>query len=291
MSRRDAILLLILSSIWGASFLFIKVGVGELAPSVVALGRVAIGAALLLTLIPRRGGFAPMRQHLLPLAVLGVFNNAVPFWLFGFAEKSIDTGLTAIIQASAPLFTVILASWIDRTQRVTGARLVGLFVGFVGVVLLIGLQSGGDLVAAFAVIGVALCYAFSVLFAGRTTRGVSALHVSFGQLAFASLLLAPLGLAQLPQEVPSTHVLLAMLALGVLGSGVAYLLYFTIIASAGASKAILVTYLVPAFALVYGALALDEPITASGLAGLTLILTGTALATGLARMRAASLAR
>ena len=291
MSRRDAILLLILSSIWGASFLFIKVGVDELAPSVVSLSRVAIGAALLLTLIPRRGGFAPMRQHLLPLAVLGVFNNAVPFWLFGFAEKSIDTGLTAIIQASAPLFTVILASWIDRTQRVTGARLVGLFVGFVGVVLLIGLQSGGDLVAAFAVIGVALCYAFSVLFAGRTTRGVSALHVSFGQLAFASLLLAPLGLAQLPQEVPSTHVLLAMLALGVLGSGVAYLLYFTIIASAGASKAILVTYLVPAFALVYGALALDEPITASGLAGLTLILTGTALATGLARMRAASLAR
>ena len=291
MSRRDAILLLVLSSIWGGSFLFIKVGVGELEPSVVALSRVAIGAALLLTLIPRRGGFAPMREHLLPLAVLGVFNNAVPFWLFGFAEKSIDTGLTAIIQASAPLFTVILASWIDRTQRVTGARLVGLFVGFVGVVLLIGLQSGGDLVAAFAVIGVALCYAFSVLFAGRTTRGVSALHVSFGQLAFASLLLAPLGLAQLPQEVPSTHVLLAMLALGALGSGVAYLLYFTIIASAGASKAILVTYLVPAFALVYGALALDEPITASGLAGLTLILTGTALATGLARMRAASLAR
>ena len=291
MSRRDAILLLILSSIWGASFLFIKVGVGELAPSVVALSRVAIGAALLLTLIPRRGGFAPMRHHLLPLAVLGVFNNAVPFWLLGFAEKSIDTGLTAIIQASAPLFTVILASWIDRTQRVTGARLVGLFVGFVGVVLLIGLQSGGDLVAAFAVIGVALCYAFSVLFAGRTTRGVSALHVSFGQLAFASLLLAPLGLAQLPHEVPSTHVLLAMLALGALGSGVAYLLYFTIIASAGASKAILVTYLVPGFALVYGALALDEPITASGLAGLTLILTGTALATGLARVRAASLAR
>ena len=291
MSRRDAILLLILSSIWGASFLFIKVGVDELAPSVVSLSRVAIGAALLLTLIPRRGGFAPMRHHLLPLAVLGVFNNAVPFWLLGFAEKSIDTGLTAIIQASAPLFTVILASWIDRTQRVTGARLVGLFVGFVGVVLLIGLQSGGDLVAAFAVIGVALCYAFSVLFAGRTTRGVSALHVSFGQLAFASLLLAPLGLAQLPHEVQSTHVLLAMLALGALGSGVAYLLYFTIIASAGASKAILVTYLVPGFALVYGALALDEPITASGLAGLTLILTGTALATGLARVRAASLAR
>ena len=291
MSRRDTLLLLLLSSIWGGSFLFIKVGVGELEPSVVALSRVAIGAAFLLTLLPRRGWLRPMRHHLLPLLVLGAFNNAVPFWLFGFAEQSIDTGLTAIIQASAPLFTVILASRIDQTQRVTGVRLAGLGVGFVGVVLLIGLQSGGDLVAALAVVGVALCYAFSVLFAGRTMRGVSALHVSFGQLAFASLLLAPLGLAQMPDEIPSAHVLLAMLALGALGSGVAYLLYFTIIASAGASRAILVTYLVPAFALVYGALVLDEPITASGLVGLTLILTGTALATGLARARAASLAR
>ncbi len=291
MSRRDATLLLVLSSIWGGSFLFIKVGVGELEPSVVALSRVAIGAAFLFALLPRRGWLRPVRHHLVPLGILGAFNNAVPFWLFGFAEQSIDTGLTAIIQASAPLFTVILASRIDRTQRVTGVRLVGLGVGFVGVVLLIGLQSGGDLIAALSVVGVALCYAFSVLFAGRTMRGVSALHVSFGQLAFASLLLAPLGLAQLPQEVPSAQVLLAMLALGALGSGVAYLLYFTIIASAGASKAILVTYLVPAFALVYGALVLDEPITASGLIGLALILVGTALATGLARARAASLAR
>ena len=206
MSRRDTLLLLLLSAIWGGSFLFIKVGVGELEPSVVALSRVAIGAAFLFTLLPRRGWLRPMRHHLLPLLVLGAFNNAVPFWLFGFAEQSIDTGLTAIIQASAPLFTVILASRIDRTQRVTGVRLVGLGVGFVGVVLLIGLQSGGDLVAALAVVGVALCYAFSVLFAGRTMRGVSALHVSFGQLAFASLLLAPLGLAQMPDEVPSAHV-------------------------------------------------------------------------------------
>ena len=109
MSRRDTLLLLLLSAIWGGSFLFIKVGVDELEPSVVALSRVAIGAAFLLALLPRRGWLRPLRHHLVPLVVLGAFNNAVPFWLFGFAEQSIYTGLTAIIQAAAPLFTVILA--------------------------------------------------------------------------------------------------------------------------------------------------------------------------------------
>ena len=138
-------------------------------------------------------------------------------------------------------------------------------------------------------IGVALCYAFSVLYAGRTMRDAPPLQVSFGQLACASLLLAPFGLGQLPATAPAAKVWLAVLALGVLGSGIAYLLYFAIIASAGASRAILVTYLVPAFALAYGAVFLDEAITATALAGLALVLTGTALATGLARARAGSL--
>jgi drug/metabolite transporter (DMT)-like permease len=280
-----------LGIVWGASFLFIKVGVDVLEPSVVALGRVAIGALLLLALLPSSGGARPLRGHLVPLLILGAFNNAIPFWLLGFAETSLDSGLTAVIQASAPLCTVILASRMDRTQRVTGARLLGVCVGFVGVVFLIGLQTGGDLVAAFAVVGVAVCYAFSVLYAGRTMREVPVLQASFGQLAFASLLLAPFGLAQLPDTMPSAKVLLSILALGALGSGIAYLLYFSIIASAGASRAILVTYLVPAMALVYGALFLDEAVTIPALIGLTLILTGTALATGLARVKAASLAR
>ena len=291
MSRRDTLLLLLLSAIWGGSFLFIKVSVDVLEPSVVALGRVAIGALLLLALLPRGGGVRPLRGHLPPLLILGAVNNAVPFWLLGFAETSLDSGLTAVIQASAPLCTVILASRMDRTQRVTGVRLIGVGVGFVGVVFLIGLQTGGELIAAFAVVGVAICYAFSVLFAGRTMRDVPVLQASFGQLAFASLLLAPFGLAQLPDTLPSGEVLLSVLALGALGSGIAYLLYFSIIASAGASRAILVTYLVPAIALIYGAVFLDEPVTIPSLIGLVLILSGTALATGVARARAASLAR
>jgi len=283
LSRRDALLLLLLSSIWGASFLFIKVGVDVLEPSVVVLGRLVFGALFLLALLPGRGGLGPLRGHLVPLVVLGALNNAVPYWLLGFAETRLDTGLTAVIQAAAPIFTVILASRMDASQRVTGMRLMGIFVAFTGVALLVGVQSGGDIVAAFAVIFIALCYAFSVLYAGRTVREVPPLQVSLGQLACALVLMAPFGLAQLPETMPAPKVWLAMIALGALGTGVAYLLYFTIIESAGASRAILVTYLVPAFALVYGAVFLDEAITAIALTGLALVLAGTALATGLAR--------
>jgi drug/metabolite transporter (DMT)-like permease len=288
-TRRDALLLLLLSAIWGSSFLFIKLGVDVLEPSVVVLGRLVFGALLLAVLLPGRGGLAPLRGHLVPLVVLGALNNALPFWLLGFAETRLPSGLTAVIQAAAPIFTVILAARIDVTQKVGGPRLVGIGLGFVGVALLVGVQSGDDLVAAVAVLGVALCYAVSVLYAGRTVRGIPPLQVSLGQLLCATALMAPFGLAQLPATVPPAKVWLAVIALGALGSGIAYLLYFAIIASAGASRAILVTYLVPAFALAYGAVFLDEAVTATALIGLVLVLGGTALATGLARTRAGSL--
>ena len=288
-SRRDALLLLLLSAIWGSSFLFIKLGVDALEPSVVVLGRLVIGVLVLLPLLRGRGGLTALHGHLVPLVVLGALNNAVPFWLLGFAETRLDSGLTAVIQAAAPIFTVLLATRIDVSQRVTGVRLIGIGIGFMGVALLVGVQHGGALTAAVAVIAVALCYAASVLYAGRTMRGLPPLQVSIGQLACAAVLMAPLGLAQLPEDVPSAKVLLAVAALGALGSGIAYLLYFALIASAGASRAILVTYLVPAFALVYGVVFLDEAVTRAALAGLALVLAGTALATGLARRGAGSL--
>lgn len=285
MTRRDILLLLLLSAIWGSSFLFIKLGVDALEPSVVVLGRLVVGVAVLVPLLAGRGGIAPLRGHLIPLVVLGALNNAVPFWLLGFAETRLDSGLTAVIQAAAPIFTVLLASRIDVTQSVTGLRLVGVAVGFVGVALLVGFQRGGELIAAVAVLGVALCYAGSVLYAGRTVRALPALQVSIGQLACAAVLMAPFGLTQLPSSLPAAKVVLAVVALGALGSGLAYLLYFALIASAGASRAILVTYLVPAFALAYGAVFLDEAVSATALAGLVLILGGTALATGLTRQK------
>ena len=280
MSRRDLLLLLLLSAIWGSSFMFIRLGVDELEPSVVVLGRTVVGTLILLPLVVGRGGLRPIRRALVPLVVLGALNNALPFWLLGFAETHLDSGLTAVIQAAAPIFTVLLAVRMDASQRVTGSRLVGVCVGFLGVALLVGLQTGGDLLGAFAVIGTALCYAASALYAGRTVRSFPPLQVSIGQLAAGALVIAPFALAQLPAEPPPAGAIAAVVTLGVFGSGIAYLLYFALIASAGASRAILVTYLVPAFALVYGAIFLDEPLTVTALAGLALILSGTALATG-----------
>lgn len=286
MSRANLGLLLALSAIWGSSFLFIKLGVDELEPAVVAFGRLLVGVAILLPIAAARGGLGLLRPHLRTVAVLGALNNALPFWLLGFAETRIDSGLAAVIQAAAPIFTVVLAIRLDPTQRATGARLAGIGVGFVGVALLVGMQSGGQVVGALAVLGAALCYAVSALFAGTRGRSVPTLHLAAGQLACGMLLIAPLGLLQLPAAAPGVDTLLAIAALGALGSALAYVLYFALIARAGASRAILVTYLVPAFALVYGAVFLGEQVTATALGGLVLVLAGTTLATGVTRLRA-----
>ena len=285
MHRREVVLLLTLASIWGASFLFIKLGVDEVEPAVVVLGRLVVGVAVLLPVILLRGGVPDIRAMWIPCVVLGALNNAVPYWLIAFAETRIDSGLAAVIQAAAPILTVVLATRIDPSQRVRGLRLVGVAVGFVGVALLVGVQEGSQLVGALAVLGTATCYAVSVLYAGRTVRSFPPLEVAIGQLGVGMLLALPFGLAQLPSEAPPAKAVAAIVALGALSTGVAYLLYFTLIARAGASRAILVTYLVPAFALVYGTVFLDEPVTVSALAGLVLILGGTALGTGMGLRR------
>jgi drug/metabolite transporter (DMT)-like permease len=279
--RREVVLLLTLASIWGASFLFIKLGVDEVEPAVVVLGRLVVGVAVLVPVVLLRGAIPDLRAMWIPCVVLGALNNAVPYWLIAFAETRIDSGLAAVIQAAAPILTVVLATRIDPSQRVRGLRLVGVAVGFVGVALLVGVQEGSQLVGALAVLGTATCYAVSVLYAGRTVRSFPPLEVAIGQLGVGMLLALPFGLAQLPSEAPPAKAVAAIVALGALSTGVAYLLYFTLIARAGASRAILVTYLVPAFALVYGTVFLDEPVTLSALAGLVLILGGTALGTGM----------
>ena len=285
MHRREVVLLLTLASIWGASFLFIKLGVDEVEPAVVVLGRLVVGVAVLVPVVLLRGAIPDMRAMWVPCVVLGALNNAVPYWLIAFAETRIDSGLAAVIQAAAPILTVVLATRIDPSQRVRGLRLVGVAVGFVGVALLVGVQEGSQLVGALAVLGTATCYAVSVLYAGRTVRSFPPLEVAIGQLGVGMLLALPFGLAQLPSEAPPAKAVAAIVALGALSTGVAYLLYFTLIARAGASRAILVTYLVPAFALVYGTVFLDEPVTVSALAGLVLILGGTALGTGMGLRR------
>jgi drug/metabolite transporter (DMT)-like permease len=214
------------------------------------------------------------------LAIMAALNSAIPFWLLSFGETRIDSGLAAVIQAAAPIFTVLIAIRYDPSQRARGTRLAGILVGFLGVALLVGAQRGGDVIAALAVVATALCYAAAALFGGRRLAHLPPLGMAFGTMVAATLLIAPFGLAQLPGEAPGWKPTLSILVLGVVGTGIAYILYYAIILGAGASRAILVTYLVPAIALLYGAVFLDEAVTAVALGGLALVLAGVALGTG-----------
>ena len=265
-------MLLALAAIWGSSFMFIKVAVRELEPGVVVFGRVFVATLTLLPAVSFMIGWrrlvTELRRFARPLVVLALFNASIPFWLLAWGEERLDSGLAAVLQASTPLFTALLAFGFSRSDRVGGARLIGVVVGFFGVVFLIGAQPQGDWLAALAVLLTAACYAASALYAGSRLAAAPPIVTSLGTLAVATLTTLPFGIAQLPDQVPSWKVIGSVVALGSLGLSVAYLLYFGLIASAGASYAVLVTYLVPAIALGYGAVFLDEQITASAIGGL-----------------------
>jgi drug/metabolite transporter (DMT)-like permease len=280
MSGRHLGMLLALAAIWGASFLFIKVGVRDYEPSTLVFLRVLLAAATLLPIAAATGALAGLAAAWKELGIMAVLNSAVPFWLLSFGETRVDSGLASVLQAAAPIFTVLLAIRLDATQRVSGVRLAGIAVGFLGVALLVGAQRGGDVVAALAIVATALCYAAGALYGGRFLSHLPPIGMAFGTMLAATLLVAPAGLLQLPEDAPGWKSTLSIVVLGTVGTGLAYILYFGIIIGAGASRAILVTYLVPALALIYGAVFLDEPVTAVAVGGLALVLAGVALGTG-----------
>jgi drug/metabolite transporter (DMT)-like permease len=287
MSRRHVLMLLALAALWGSSFMFIEIALRDLAPSTLILLRMLSGAVTLAVYVVLAGhDLRSMRPYVWPLALLGAINTAIPFFLIAWGQQYIDSGLASIFNASAPLFTAIFALGYDRSQRVTGLRLVGIFLGFAGVVLLVGFElSGGEraVVGGLAVVAAAAFYGIGGLYAGRRFNGLPPSLVAYGALLWSSLFVGPVGLAQ--ATTPGWEATLSVIYLGVLATGVAYLLYFGLIAGAGASKAVLVTYLVPAMAIGYGAVFLDEKVTALAIAGLALVLAGVALGTGTLRGR------
>ena len=286
MSRRHLLMLLVLSAIWGASFMFIKVGVRELTPATLVWGRVGLGALSLAPIaLGSRALRASLRRTWKDVTVVGLLNTAIPFWLLSWGETRLDSGLAAIIQASAPIFSVGFAAVFFRSERSTGLRLVGVLLGFVGVALLVGAQPSGDVLAALAVVLAAACYALGILYMGARLAGEPPLAVAFGNVLVATIAATPFGAIEAPGHMPGWKVIGSVVALGVLGTAFAYVLYFAIAGGAGGSKAILVTYLVPPVAVVYGALFLGEPIEASALGGLALILGGVALGSGTLALR------
>jgi drug/metabolite transporter (DMT)-like permease len=273
--------------LWGASFLFIKVAVRELDPATLILGRVGLGALTLAAIVPFMVGgrrtVGEIRRNAGWLVVVALVNIAVPFWLLSWGETRIDSGLASIIQGSVPIFNAVVAFGFFREVRVTGARLVGVGMGFVGVALLVGAQPGGKVLGALAVVGMALCYAVGQLLAGRHLAAVPPPVVALATTGIAAIAALPLGVAEAPHHVPGWKVIGSVVALAVPGTAIAFLLFYAIIADAGAAYASLVTYLVPPIALVYGAIFLGERFGAAALGGLVLILGGVALGAGALR--------
>jgi drug/metabolite transporter (DMT)-like permease len=279
--------------------MFIKVAVRELEPAALVAGRLLLAALTLLVIVvsrmPLQTATAQVRRHLGAFLFVALLNSVVPFWLLAWGETRIDSGLAALLQACAPLFTALLAVIFVRSERVSGDRLLGVLVGFGGVALLVGAVPSGNVLGALAVVLTGFCYAASSLAGGRYLRDMPAATIAFGTSTLAALIALPFGLAQLPSSVPGWKVIGSVVFLGVIGLGFAYVLYFALITGAGASRAILVTYLVPPMALFYGATILDESLSLTDLAGLALILAGVSLGTGVAqgrlRRRAAAGAR
>ena len=280
MNRKHALMLGALSLIWGSSFMFIKVAVRELDPVTLVWLRLSLAASVLIPfalVVVGRPAIGEARAAAGRLVVLGVLNSAIPFALISWAETRIDSGLAAILQTAAPLFTVMIATRMGH-ERVAGGRLAGFLVGFVGVALLVGAHARGGLTPALAVILAALAYSAAGIFAARRLRDTEPLVVAAGSMLGATILMAPLGLAALPASVPGWKEIASVVVLGIVGTGVAYVLYFELLREAGASRSILVTYLVPPVAVAYGVLLLGEPLQTAAVAGLVLILGGVALA-------------
>jgi drug/metabolite transporter (DMT)-like permease len=287
-------MLFALGAIWGASFMLLKIALRDLEPTTVIFFRI-LSAALTLALAVAvlaggRRALREVRDRWRDLALLGLVNTAGAFLLITWGQQYIDSGVAAILNASAPIFTALLALFFVHSERVTGTRALGIVIGFVGIVVLIGFEPTGGahaVAGSLAVVAGSLLYAVGALYAGKRLAGISPLGVAFGSMFFATLYTGPFGLAQLPDATLTWSAVASTVALGVVATGVAYLLYFGLIMGAGASRAILVTYLVPSMAIVYGVTLLDEHLAVQSVVGLALVLFGVALGTGALQRRPA----
>jgi len=285
LKRTDIRDLLLLAALWGASFLFMRITAPAFGPVAMAALRVAGATLFLLPLLVLRGELAALRAHWPSLLVVGITNSALPFTLFGFASLHLTGGLAAVFNAATPLFGALVA-WLWLREPLKGWRIVGLVTGFVGVAALAGVKAagatvGGPTLAVLACLVAPLLYGFSACYTRRHLRGAPTLAVATGSQLFAALVLAGPAMLSWPALNPGLLDWAMLALLAVLCTGLAYILYFRLIANAGAANAMTVTFLVPAFAVAWGAVFLDERVTLPMVLGCAVILLGTALATGL----------
>ena len=291
MSAAVAAEFILLAALWGASFLFMRLGTLEFGPLPTAGLRVAIASLALLPVMLSRGLWPQLRQHWKPVMICGLINSAIPFALFSFALLSISTGLSSILNATVPLFGALVA-WLWLGDKPGTSRTVGLVVGFIGVALLASGKASfkPDASGAVTAWGILACllatisYAVAASFTRRYLSGLNSLMVATGSQIGAALGLALPTLLMWPVQAPSLKAWGALLALGILCTAVAYVLFFRLIEQLGPARAITVTFTIPVFAVFYGVTLLGETVTTWMLFCGVIVLCGTALATGLVKL-------
>jgi drug/metabolite transporter (DMT)-like permease len=257
----------LLSAFWGASYLFIKVALeDDMAPAFIVFARCALAALVLLPAAAHIGALAGLRERLGPLVVLAFIQVAVPFTLITIGEQEISSSLTGILVASAPIFTFLLAFVLPGAERAGALSLLGVAIGISGVALLLGVDAPGGtsaVVGGLLVVLATLGYGIGAWFLKRRLPGVQPVG-AVGATSF-----------QVPDHTPGIDAIGSLVALGVLGTGLAFVFFYSLVASEGPAKASLVAYVAPAFSVVYGVTLLDERFTAATAAGLVLIVGGS----------------
>ena len=275
--------LLLLSALWGGSFLFIRVAVPVLGPLALAEARVGLADLALLLYAASRRRAPDLRARWRPLLVIGAINSALPFALIMAAELRLSASLAAILNATSPLFGALVAAWLG--EALPARKVAGLLLGTLGVAVLVDWsplpRTGATLLAVGASLLAALCYGRAAAYTKARAPGLPPLTLAVGSQLGASLVLLPLIPLAPPRAWPPVGVALCVLALALLSTAVAYLLYFRLIVNVGPTKALTVTFRTPLFGVTWGALFLREPVGPGTLLGGAIVLAGTALVTGL----------
>ncbi len=298
MRRSYVSLLLAIAMLWGASYMFIKVGVRDFAPTTLMLIRVVLAASALFAYLAWQNGVratvASMRAAGRGAYALGIVNAALPFTLIAWGEQHIDSGIAAIANSAVPIFVVFFALLLVPGERVSGGRLFGVLLGLAGVGLVVGVDPEGGWLAvlgALACVLAAACYGAATLWGQRLVAGVSGPVLALTATLGASVVLLPFGAAQAPGDLPGWKPVASVVALALGGTALAQILFYRLLRGFGSARASLVVYLLPPVAVVYGVLFLGEPLRPPALAGLALILAGIAIGSGALRLGSAARTR
>jgi drug/metabolite transporter (DMT)-like permease len=279
--RRAWLWLIALASIWGASYMFIKIGLRDLSAPMIACVRIGLAALVLVPLAASRHALGGVRHRMGTIVILAAVQVAGPFLLIALGEQEISSALAGILVATAPIFTAVLAIWVDHEERSEGVRLVGIVLGIAGVAALFGIDlsgSGSAVLGGLAVVLAGLGYAVGGFMVKHRFTGAEPIGVAAWVMVASTVLLAPAAAITAPASTPAFGPVAAVAVLGVLGTGVAFAIFYTLIRQVGPARSFIVAYLAPGFAVVYGALLLGERLTVATLAGLALILAGSWLA-------------